>query len=120
MFPSAAFVAALLLITGCGKVRYPTNYILNLPQAVPHVANPHPALGGAVLVHQFRCPDYLCQGAIVYRPKPEEGGFYQYQRWAMDPRDSITTYVTEALRNQGLFSVVATGERRAEPAYALS
>ena len=109
---------SLLLLGSCGKVRYPTNYVLNLPLTVPH-AKREPSLG-LVVVRQFRCPDYVCQGRIVYRPTPEEVGFYNYHRWAMDPRESITTYVAETLRNQALFTQVGSGERGVEPAYFLT
>lgn len=114
-----AALISLLLPAGCGRVRYPTNYILNLPVTVPHVANSTASLG-TVVVRPFRCPDYLCQGRIVYRPSPDEVGFYEYHRWAMDPRESVTAYVVESLRNQALFRHVSSGERGVEPAYLLT
>jgi len=35
-------------------------------------------------------PDYLRQGASVYRPSPEQVGFYNCQRWAVNPREFVT------------------------------
>jgi ABC-type uncharacterized transport system auxiliary subunit len=107
------------LLAGCGKVRYPTNYILNLPPPVTTTASSAPATG-PVIVREFRCPDYLCEGRIVYRPTPEEVGFYEYHRWAMDPRESITRAVTGALRAQRLFRYVGYQERDVAAAYVLN
>jgi ABC-type uncharacterized transport system auxiliary subunit len=108
-----------LLLSGCGKVRYPRNYILNLPPAPSQIANPRAALG-PVVVSRFRCRDYVCQGRIVYRQSPEEVGYYEYDRWAADPRESITSYVVYSLRNAGLFNEVATQELGIKPAYILT
>ena len=66
------------------------------------------------------CPEYLCEGRIVYRPTPEEVGFYEYHRWAMNPRQAITQYVVDGLRAQSLFKSVAVHERGSEAAYVLS
>lgn len=110
---------AALLQTGCAKVRYPTNYVLTLPRAVPRIASPQPPFG-SLAVRRFRCPDYLCQGRIVYRPVPEEIGFYEYHRWATDPRDLITMYVADTLRNENLYTEVSAGERGVQPAYILA
>jgi ABC-type uncharacterized transport system auxiliary subunit len=56
----------------------------------------------------------------VYRPTADEVGFYEYHRWAMDPRRAITRYMAEALRAQSLFKSVAVHEQGSEPAYVLS
>ena len=72
------------------------------------------------MVREFRCPEYLCEGRIVYRSSPEEVGFYEYHRWALNPREAITQYVEEGLRAQSLFKSVAVHERGAEAAYVLS
>ena len=66
------------------------------------------------------CPEYLCEGRIVYRSSPEEVGFYEYHRWAMNPRQAITQYLVEGLRAQSLFKSVAVHERGSEAAYVLS
>jgi len=108
-----------LVLAGCGSVRYPTNYVLNFPPPVPHAAPSNSAVGG-VTIREFRCPEYLCDGRIVYRTSPEEIGFYEYHRWAMDPRHAITQYLEDGLRAQSLFKSVATQERGAEAAYLMS
>jgi ABC-type uncharacterized transport system auxiliary subunit len=75
---------------------------------------------GPVVVRLFRCPDYVCQGRIVYRPAPEVVGFYEYHRWATDPRELITKYVADSLRSEDVFSQVATYDRGVQPAYLLA
>ena len=113
-----AFMGALVL-AGCGSVRYPTTYVLNFPPPAPRVATSNGALG-PVAIREFRCPEYLCEGRIVYRSSPEEVGFYEYHRWVMNPRQAITQYLEEGLRAQSLFNSVSLHERGSEAAYLLS
>ena len=115
---AVAFMGAVVL-AGCGSVRYPTTYILNFPPPAPRAASSTGALG-SVEIRELRCPDYLCEGRIVYRPSPEEVGFYEYHRWAMNPRQAITQYLEDSLRAQSLFKSVAVHQRDAEAAYVLS
>jgi ABC-type uncharacterized transport system auxiliary subunit len=56
----------------------------------------------------------------VYRSSPEEVGFYEYHRWATNPRQAITQYVQDGLRAQSLFKGVVVHERASEAAYVLS
>ena len=90
-----AFLGALVL-AGCGSVRYPATYVLNFPPPVPQAATSNGALG-PIAVRELQCPEYLCEGRIVYRSSPEEVGFYEFHRWAMNPREAITQYVVEAV-----------------------
>jgi cholesterol transport system auxiliary component len=115
----ACVIAGALVLTGCGSVRYPTSYLLNLPAPAPQAATPRTALG-TVAVREFRCPEHLCDGRIVYRPSPEEVGFYDYHRWATSPRQAITQFMADALRAQRLFKNVAVHERGIEAAYVLT
>jgi ABC-type uncharacterized transport system auxiliary subunit len=115
----AAAVVATLVLAGCGSVRYPTGYLLNLPAPAPQAAPPQAPLG-PVAVREFRCPDYLCEGRIIYRPTPEEVGFYEYHRWAASPRQAITQSMADALRARSLFKSVAVHERGIEAAYVLT
>ena len=108
-----------ILLTGCArKIKYPSYYTLNLPPATDS-----PAKDGvlpSIAVHEFRAPGYLRQGPIVYRTSPEQIGFYEYHRWAIDPRQSITNAVTERLRASGSFATVKTYDGRADVDYILS
>jgi uncharacterized lipoprotein YmbA len=113
-----AFLGALVL-AGCGSVRYPTSYVLSLPPPAPQVTPSNGALG-SVTIREFRCPEYLCEGRIVYRPTEEEVGFYEFHRWATNPRQAITQYLEEGLRARSLFRSVALHERGSDAAYVLS
>jgi ABC-type uncharacterized transport system auxiliary subunit len=108
-----------LLLGGCGAVRYPTNYILNFPPPAPRVQSASASLG-PVAVRTFRCPDYICEGRIVYRPTPEQVAFYEYHRWAMDPRESITRLVADTLTTRSRFRQVVRPELRTRPEYVLT
>ena len=115
-----AFVSmGALVLAGCGSVRYPTSYVLNFPPPAPRAAPTRVALG-PVAIREFRCPEYLCEGRIVYRPSPEEVAFYEYHRWAMNPRQAITQYLEDHLLAQSLFQSVTVHERGSETAYVLS
>ena len=104
LWTATACVAALL-IAGCGPVRYPTYYALNVAPA-PKPAADDGRRSLAVAVRRFETPDYIRQGRIVYRETPQEVGFYDYHRWAADPGATITTAMIDALRSARLFSAV--------------
>jgi ABC-type uncharacterized transport system auxiliary subunit len=114
-----AAAMATLVLAGCGSVRYPTSYLLNLPAPAPQAAPPQAPLG-PVAVREFRCPDYLCEGRIAFRPTPEEVGFYEHHRWAASPRQAITQLIADAVRARSLFRSVALHERGIEAAYVLT
>lgn len=113
-----ALLGALVFV-GCGSVRYPTTYILNLPPRAPQ-ALPSSGSLGPIGVRELRCPEYLCEGRIAYRTSPEEVGFYEYHRWAMNPREALTQYLVEGLRAESLFKSVSLHARGSETAYLLS
>ncbi len=107
------------VLAGCGSVRYPTTYVLNLPPPIA-AAQPSESTLGPVAIREFQCPEYLCEGRIVYRPTAEEIGFYEYHRWAMDPRQAITQYMAAGVRAQSLFQTVTVHDQGSEAAYVLS
>jgi ABC-type uncharacterized transport system auxiliary subunit len=115
---AVAFLGALVL-AGCGSVRNPTSYVLNFPSPAPRSIPSNGALG-SVTIRELRCPEYLCEGRIVYRPAPEEVGFYENHRWAMNPRQAITQYLEDYLRAQSLFKSVTIHESGSETPYFLS
>lgn len=106
-------------LAGCGgKIRYPAYYTLNLPSP----PDP-PALDNvrtSIAVREFHSPVYLRQGPIVYRPTPEEIGFYQYHRWAADPRMLVTSAVVDHLRASGNFSLVSMYDGHSDIDYLLT
>ena len=112
-------LAALVILAGCGgRVRYPHYYTLNLPAPPdpPAAENAH----AAVAVREFRAPAYLKQGAIVYKPSPEQVGFYAYDRWAINPCEFVTNSVIERLRASGDFALVKPYDGRPDIEYVLS
>ncbi len=119
---TACLIATALLMTGCaGKVRYPDYYTLAVAPTLRKPAlNDVARQSSTVAVRPFATPAYLRQGRIVYRPTPEEVGFYDYHRWASDPGMVVTTGVIDSLRSANLFSVVEPYAGQEHPDYLLS
>jgi len=111
-------LAALVMSVGCGRVRYPKYYTLNLP--APPDPPPADNVHTAVAVREFSAPVYLRQGAIVYKPSPEQIDFYAYHRWAINPREFVTNSVIERLRASGDFARVKPYDGRPDAEYVLS
>jgi ABC-type uncharacterized transport system auxiliary subunit len=111
-------VTLLPVLSGCGRVRYPAYYTLNLP------APPDPPAAEnvrtSIAVREFQSPGYLRQGPIVYRTTPEEVAFYEYHRWASDPRTLVTSAVIEHLRAGGQFTMVSMYDGRPNNDYVFS
>jgi ABC-type uncharacterized transport system auxiliary subunit len=104
---------------GCGSVRYPRTYVLDLDGGI--VAAPtRPASPGALAVRDFACPDYLCDGRIVYRPTRTEVGYYEYHRWAMALRRMITDSVAGRIRAAGAFTAVEPSQHAVGASYMLT
>jgi ABC-type uncharacterized transport system auxiliary subunit len=118
ILPALALMLTLAALVGCGRVRYPAYYTLNLP------APPDPpateTARSSITVREFQSPNYLRQGPIVYRIRPEEIGFYEYHRWASDPRALVTNAVIDHLRASGQYSTVSTYTGRPDSDYVLS
>jgi len=105
-------------LVGCGGTRFPAYYTLHVPPAVDV-----PIAGGtrsSLAVLEFRSPAYLHQGAIVYRTSPEQVGFYQYHRWAVDPREFLTNAMIDRLRATGRFAEVNAYDGHSDVDYILS
>ena len=111
-------VTLLPVLSGCGRVRYPAYYTLNFP------APPDPPAAEnvrtSIAVREFQSPGYLRQGPIVYRTTREQIGFYEYHRWAADPRTLVTSAVVDHLRANGPFSRVSTYDGRSNNDYVFS
>ena len=112
-------LAALMVLGGCGgAVKYPIYYTLHVPPP------PDPPMAenvrSTLAVREFRSPTYLHQGAIVYKTSPEQIGFYDYQRWAVDPREFVTNAVADRLRASGNFAQVKSYDGRPDINYILS
>ncbi len=115
------FLAAILLSFGavaCGGGKIPPTryYALELPAAPA----PSPAgQGFSAAVMPFRAERMLNQDRIVYRPTRQEVGYYEYHRWAEDPRSAVTSAVIERLRASGAFQSVALFDGRTRSDFVL-
>src|SRR5262249_22990134 len=98
--------------------KYPNYYTLNVPP--PPDPPPQEGVRAALAIREFRSPAYLRQGAIVYKTTPEQIGFYNYHRWALDPREFVTSAVAERLRASGVFADVRIYDGRPGVDYILS
>lgn len=112
-------LSAVVSLAGCaGKLGRANYYTLNLPAPPdpPIAENAHTT----VAIREFRAPAYLRQGAIVYKPSPEQIGFYAYHRWAINPCEFVTNSVIERLRASGRFARVKPYDGRPDTDYVLS
>jgi ABC-type uncharacterized transport system auxiliary subunit len=112
-------VSTLALLTGCaGKVGRTNYYTLNLPAPPdpPTAESAHTS----VAIREFRAPTYLRQGAIVYKPSPEQIGFYAYHRWAIDPCQFVTDSIIARLGATGTFSRVKHYDGQPDADYLVS
>lgn len=112
-------LTASIILSGCGgAVKYPSYYTLHVPPPPdPPAQRNAPA---TLAVREFRSQAYLRQGAIVYKTSPEQIGFYNYHRWAMDPREFVTNAVADRLRASGTFTRVKLYDGRTDIDYVLS
>ena len=109
----ALMLAIGTALTGCGgRIRYPNYYTLNLP-APPDPPAPE-SVRTSIAVREFQSPGYLRQGPIVYRTTREQIGFYEYHRWAEDPRGLVTNAVVDHLRASGQYATVLMYNGRAD------
>jgi cholesterol transport system auxiliary component len=115
----AVVLSTIVALAGCaGKVGRANYYTLNLPAPPdpPVAENAHTT----VAIREFRAPAYLRQGAIVYKPSPEQIGFYAYHRWAVDPCDFVTDSIIDRLNATGTFSHVKRYDGQPDADYVVS
>ena len=99
-------------------MKYPNYYTLHVPP--PPDPPTQEGVHASLAIREFRSPTYLHQGSIVYKTSPEQVGFYNYDRWAVDPREFVTNAVTDRLRASGNFTQVKPYDGRSDVAYILS
>jgi ABC-type uncharacterized transport system auxiliary subunit len=115
----ALTLAIVSTLTACGgKVKYPTYYTLNLP--APPDLPAKETVRTSIAVREFQAPGYLRQGPIVYRTTPEQVDFYEYHRWAEDPRTLVTRAVIDHLQASGQYSMVSMYNGRPDNDYIFS
>jgi ABC-type uncharacterized transport system auxiliary subunit len=112
-------LTAVIVLEGCGGgVKYPNYYTLQVPP--PPDPPVQEGVRASLAIREFRSPTYLHQGSIVYKTSPEQIGFYNYHRWAVDPREFVTNAVTDRLRASGNFTQVKLYDGRSDVDYILS
>lgn len=115
----ASFLLAALIValgvSACGGKIPPTHYYkLNIPPAP--VATQGDGDNTAILM-PFGGSKLLTQDKIVYRPNPEEVGFYEYHRWAEDPRTTVAQSLLDHLRGNKTFDRIVMFDGRTTADY---
>lgn len=109
-----------ILLSSCGsKIIYPKYYSIDVPRAAAAVIA-HRQFTGVLAVRRFDSAPYLRQKRIVYRPAPEEIGFYDYSHWVDDPAEMVTTAFVDSIRSSGLFRSVFRYDSRSQQDYLMS
>jgi ABC-type uncharacterized transport system auxiliary subunit len=107
-------------LAGCaGKIHYPSYYVLSVPAPVSAQV-PEKGVVGAVAVKEFSAPSFLRTGTIAYHPSPEQLNFYDYHRWAEDPRRVVTTAMVRQMQAHGRFRSVDIFDGRETPDYLVT
>jgi uncharacterized lipoprotein YmbA len=106
----------LVSLDGCaGKIRYPSYYVLNVPAPASTSSDRLKPILGSVAVRVFSAPEFLREGPIAYRQSPEQLDFYNYHRWAVDPRRAVTAAMVREMQTRGLFQSVDLFDGRGSP-----
>ncbi|MEX2301752.1 MAG: ABC-type transport auxiliary lipoprotein family protein [Bryobacterales bacterium] len=112
-----AAALALALLAACGGKIPPTNYyMLDLPAPAAKPANTLPF---TAVVMPFRGSEMLGQDRIIYRETASQVGFYEYHRWAEDPRTTLLRSLLGQLRATGAFERVVPFEGRTSVDYII-
>ena len=113
--PLALLAVMIAASFGCGGTPPKTQYyVLHIPAPAPA---PGQKLEKTAMVMRFDAPRMLEQDRIVYRPGKQEVGFYEYHRWAEDPRSVMTRSLLEQLRARGTFANVVAFDGRTKADY---
>jgi ABC-type uncharacterized transport system auxiliary subunit len=119
LHPGLIFLLMSTALFGCmGKVRYPTYYTLHVAPATDPPPKEQPIV--SIAIREFRAPAYLRQGPIVFHSSPEQLGFYEYHRWAVDPREFVANAIADRLRASGRFALVKMYDGHPDVDYVLS
>jgi len=114
-----ALMTAVLSISGCGgKIHRTRLYVLNV--ATPVALDPPKPVLGSVAVREFIAPTFLKEGQIAYRPSSEQVEFYNYDRWAEDPRRMVTEIFAREVRARGIFQSVDMFDGQPSPEYLIT
>src|SRR5258708_8211168 len=113
-----ALPVSITFLRSPAKIRYPSYYTLHVPAVPDPPAGPE--VHASLAVREFRSPGYLRQGPLVYRVSAEQISFYDYHRWAVDPRQFVTTVIADRLRASGNFADVTVYDGRSHTDYIIT
>jgi ABC-type uncharacterized transport system auxiliary subunit len=105
MMRTVWFSVAIGLLAGCGSVRGPATRYYKL-DITPAPGATGPSTSASLRIEPFRTTSLLRQDRIVYRPSPEEVGFYEYHRWAELPNETVTKAIADQLIRRRAFQSV--------------
>ena len=109
-------LGAFVILGGCAHgIRYPSYYVLNVPQQRVSPGVPTKHILGSAAVREFSAPRFLKESSIVYRPGPEQLDYYAYALWAEDPRRIATEVLIRELQERGLFESIDVFDGRQSP-----
>ncbi len=108
---------ALLALSGCGGGKIPTTRYYTLDLAAPAPAPQRLPFFGVVM--PFRAAGIVDRNRIVYRESREEVGFYEYHKWAQNPRTEIADALIKQLLARGSFSSLTLFDGRTKSDYIL-
>jgi ABC-type uncharacterized transport system auxiliary subunit len=102
---------------GGGKIPQTRYYQLDLPVApAPRSSS---ILPKTAVVMPWTSSEMLADDRIVYRPSREEVGYYEYHRWAEDPRSTISRLFIHSLETKGSFASIVPFDGRTRADYIL-
>ncbi len=110
-------VGALFALSGCGGGKIPTTRYYTLNLAAPAPAPERLEFSGVVM--PFRAAGIIDRDRIVYRESREEVGFYEYHKWAENPRTEIADSLMKQLLARGSFASLTLFDGRAKGDYIL-
>lgn len=116
-FHLLAIAAALLALPGCGGGKIPPTRYYTLNLAAPAPAPERLSFSGVVM--PFRASGTVDRGRIVYRESREEVGFYEYHKWAENPRTEIAEALIRQLLARGSFASLTLFDGRTKGDYIL-
>ena len=108
-------VAALTALLGCGGGKIPQTHYYTLSLAAPTPSSQRLEATGIVM--PLRTTKVISRDHIAYRESREEVGFYEYHKWAEDPRSEIADALTKQLLARGTFSSLTAFDGRTTADY---
>lgn len=110
-------VATLIAMLGCGGGKIPPTHYYTLNLSAPAPAPTRLKYSGVVM--PLQATQIIERDHIVYRESREEVGFYEYHRWAEDPREEVADALRKQLLARGSFASLTSFDGRTKSDYIL-